>query len=483
MKNFKRCFALIFVIILLLPIIKLKTQSNLISSLDNTYYPERPHLSEYSSLSEYGGAWIQYIDKRLGFREQMITGYQVVHDVVWNELVHPSYVYGKHGEVFGWSSRYNYNQDYRYEKFHHDFVQAVLKMKQYCDERGIYFIFLMEPSKDRVLYDHLPHGGTMKMSYAEDIVTNLQSLGVPCIDNFDILRQKFLAGETVFNHQYDVYHWNYLGAYYGVNNLLSTIKQEYPDQHINTPEEFTREKETARTLPLSNFVINEDVPVWTSQALLEDDSDLYEDGLHLDSQNNKFISLYNHQLAEEQGSSATKALFFQGSYLFSDDRYILPANAFADYTAVHAYQNILDFSYYIDVFKPDIVVFEQADYALSDRYFDPERLADFSLPTSNSKQIENLETESADKYDKPLAELINAPKLATVKLTGLPENTTELYLELDGKQLTFTADYKNYALCGIRLDNRSLKSIESGVVVAVIDGKAVKWNLQELLAD
>ncbi len=482
MKIFKRGFVVLFLLILLLPVLWLRTQPKLISELDNTYYPERPQLSSYSHFADYCAAWHEYIDKRLGFREQLINGYQVLHDRLWHELVHPIYTYGRDGEVFGKESRFSFNKDMEYDSFHEDFVQAVYKMKQYCDERGIYFIFMMEPAKYRVLYDYLPSGGTLKMSYAEKIVSRLQELGVPCIDTYDVLREKFLAGEQVFNHQYDANHWNYLGAYYGVNDLLATIKQKYPTQHLNALAEFDRGVKTARTLPLSNFAIKEDVPVWNLHASLKDRSNLYQKGLHIDSQNKKFISLYNPERAKDKDIEAPKSLFFQGSYLFSGDRYILPANAFVDYTAVHAYQNILDFSYYVDIFKPDVIVFEQADYSLTKHYFDPERLAHFSLPQSYSAEVEKREKVESKGFTKPQAEVTESQALATVKLTNLPKGITELYLEIDGEHLSFTSDYAHYVLCGVPLDKNEVKSLENSKVVAVVNGKVCRWSFKELLA-
>ena len=44
-------------------------------------------------------------------------------------------------------------------------------------------------------------------------------------------------------------------------------------------------------------------------------------------------------------------------------------NSFAEYIAVHDYQNVMNLDYYFNIFQPDCVVFEVAEYAMLDDYF------------------------------------------------------------------------------------------------------------------
>lgn len=52
------------------------------------------------------------------------------------------------------------------------------------------------------------------------------------------------------------------------------------------------------------------------------------------------------------------------------------AAAMGEEIGVHDYQNVLNLDYYLNVFRPDVVVFEVAEYALTDTYFDSELMAE-----------------------------------------------------------------------------------------------------------
>lgn len=476
MKKFKILFIIMFFLILLLPILYLNTEPGAVSKLDNAYYPDRPSWTEAGSVQTYIKEWKDYIEKRLGYRDEMITGYQFLHDRLWGELIHPSYIYGRDGYIFGGGSRYSYNQRLPYTEFHEDFARALLQMKNYCEARGIYFVFMFEPAKARVLSDYLPAGGAYRLDYAEELISKLTEYGVPFVDNYDILRDKFLAGEQVYNRKYDANHWNFLGAYYGVNNLLQNIKTVHADQHINDKSEFRISEKRVNSLPVSQFYIEEDVPVWEPLTEFEDRTEWYAEALHLDEQHRYFISLHNPVRAAE---GARRALFFQGSYM-NNGRHILTANAFADYTAVHDYQNALDFSYYLDIFQPDIVVFEQADYSLTDSYYDAEKLHRFRLPADYDPAVQKLPVRTATK--QPKADLVETSKLATVKLTEIPEDIHQLYLVInDDVHLNFTTDNQDYALCGINLDEVSEKELLQSTIIGVGDNYLYQWTMQDLL--
>ena len=41
---------------------------------------------------------------------------------------------------------------------------------------------------------------------------------------------------------------------------------------------------------------------------------------------------------------------------------------------MHDYQNVLNFPYYVNMFQPDCVIFEVAEYTFSNEYFDYEKM-------------------------------------------------------------------------------------------------------------
>ncbi len=63
-----------------------------------------------------------------------------------------------------------------------------------------------------------------------------------------------------------------------------------------------------------------------------------------------------------------KILIFQGSYM-NGMGYKFFQNSFGEYIFVHAYQNITQIDYFMNLFQPDCVVFETVEYTVSDGYY------------------------------------------------------------------------------------------------------------------
>lgn len=65
---------------------------------------------------------------------------------------------------------------------------------------------------------------------------------------------------------------------------------------------------------------------------------------------------------------------FQGSYYIGMGCKFFE-NAFSEYAAVHDYQNVIDLDYYFNVFTPDCVIFEVAQYTFIETYFSIGRMS------------------------------------------------------------------------------------------------------------
>ena len=85
------------------------------------------------------------------------------------------------------------------------------------------------------------------------------------------------------------------------------------------------------------------------------------------------------------------------------------------------YQNIFDFEYYYNLFKPECVILEVAEYTFSDLYFDSERFETFRL---------NPVLESFDDYktvEKNISEIAvtisEGSRITDISISNLPEGT------------------------------------------------------------
>lgn len=74
---------------------------------------------------------------------------------------------------------------------------------------------------------------------------------------------------------------------------------------------------------------------------------------------------------------APRVLSFQGSYM-NGMGYKFLENSFGEYIIVHAYQNIFNLDDYFNMFQPDCVIFETAEYTLTDDYYDLETMKEIT---------------------------------------------------------------------------------------------------------
>ena len=88
MKTVKIIFFCVIAGFLMLAVFTTNTKSDAVSEIDNRH------------LVKWKGDIDPYCQDRIGFRDKMINFYTVYNDFVFNEMVHPTYEYGKDGYVF-----------------------------------------------------------------------------------------------------------------------------------------------------------------------------------------------------------------------------------------------------------------------------------------------------------------------------------------------------------------------------------------------
>lgn len=385
MKYIKTAFVIFFAVILLIPLVAFNFDENAVSDIDNRKLAENPFASEGGDLTQK----IQdYINDRIGLRDQMILSYTLLNDRLFNKMVHPSYTYGKDGYVFG-AGLNGYTE---YTQFHETFAHMVKMIQDYCEQREIPFLFVFNPTKPAVLTEYIPAGVNFSRDWVEQLFDELDSLGVRYLDNTSVLREKYEDGVIVFNQKYDANHWNDWGAYYGTQAMLEELRKDFPSIHLTELDELNVSSVLQTSLPVSEFPINELVPEITLKAPAQNNTGLYSKELEMHP-SYKTFGYYVNQTRIDEG--APRALVFQGSYMNSYG-YKYMANAFGEYIHVHDYQNIINFPYYYNIFQPDCVIFEVAEYTLLNMYFNYESMRAMQLnPTLESI----LASQQAQSYD------------------------------------------------------------------------------------
>lgn len=392
MKVLKIIVISLFSLVLLLPMVLFNYKPNAVSETDNRMLAESPFSPEVWGTGEFTENFDKYIEDRIGLREAMILAKTTLYDIFFGEFVHPMYTEGKNDYLFGSGIT---TASVVYNSYHERFALMVKEIQNYCDARNIPFVFVFNPAKPALYKEHLPSGINYSRQWVTDFLSRLDSLGVRYIDNTKTLQAQKDNGVAVFNRKFDPNHWNYTGAYYGTNAIIEELKADYPQLKLNTEADFTLSFEHKETLLESQYPINEDVPKIEFNKKAQNVTELYKDNIYLNKSYQSF-GYYKNDDRNEEG--APKLLMFQGSYMNEYGREFM-ANAFSEYIHVHDYQNVIDFPYYFNAFKPDCVVFEVAEYTFMSTYFSYEKMGSINYnPTLKSVLDGNVET-----TDKPIS--------------------------------------------------------------------------------
>lgn len=355
MKLSRIVTVLLFCAIVALPLVFFNFTPDSISLIDNRKLAENPLTAEGDITDNVEN----YISDRIGFRDKMISLYTRLNDSVFGKMVHPNYSYGKDGYVFGGGLKH-----VTFSEYHVAFADMVADIQNYCESRDVPFLFVFNPAKPAVYPDKIADGINYDRAWVDPFFAELDRRGVHYLDNTQTLTALRESGVDGFNQKYDANHWNDLGAFYGSNAILQRMQERLPTVHVNDLSEFTVGTTHETSLQLSDFPIDEYVPTLTANAsYLERTSEFSALALH---PSYKGFAYYINPTLNEAG--APRALVFQGSYMnVYGYKYLI--NGFGQYIHVHDYQNVIDFPYYFNVFQPNCVVFEVAEYTFSDGYF------------------------------------------------------------------------------------------------------------------
>lgn len=361
LKKIKILSIIVFAAIIAVPIAKFNFTPNTVSLIDNRKLAENPFEQDGDITVNIEN----YVNDRIGFRDKMISTYTLLNDKLFGKMVHPSYTYGKDGYVFG--AGITTGNDF--SDFHIVFADMVQQIQLYCEERNVPFLFVFNPAKPAVYEEYIADGIHYDREWVQLFFAELEKRNVNYLDNTVTMKELAEDGLEVFNKKYDANHWNDLGAFYGTQKVLEVLKEQYPSVHVNELSEFIVSKAHKDSLMVSEFPIDEDVPLIELKSQCINLTNEYSD-IKLHPSYKAFGYCVNEQRQEEQ---SPKALVFQGSYMNSyGAKYFM--NAFGEYIYVHDYQNVIEFPYYYEMFQPDCVIFEVAEYTFANIYFDYEMM-------------------------------------------------------------------------------------------------------------
>ncbi|MGG7213270.1 alginate O-acetyltransferase [Clostridium nigeriense] len=343
----------IFISIIMIPIFTFNLKKNQISEIDNRMLTDIEDIFNGQSVKVNIES---YINDRIGLRTSLVNIYTKSMDVLFDEMVHPNYQYGKDGYVFSKVSENEFNPEF--QEVYADFIE---KFEDYCISRGIGFLYAVEPSKEVVYTEYLPEGFNYSNENLDYFLKLLSEKNVNFTNNVDNLL-KYKNEILLYDKEYDARHWNETGAIVGISNILEDLN--FIDNRIGNFDINNYEvvESVNGKLPNSNFDINEKTIKYN---LINDNSKMVNDfnaELRLDENYHNF-SYYKN----DDNRNGPKILIFAGSYFNDKEKFL--TNKFSELIKIHNYRNVIDYEYYINIFNPDIVLFESTEYTHMNYYF------------------------------------------------------------------------------------------------------------------
>lgn len=440
MKKIHLSRIVIFLFIIVLPIFSMNLKPNQVSSIDNRKLIDYSEIFSQDNITENVES---YIEDRIGFRTEMVNVYTKGMDLLFDEMIHPSYQYGKDGYIF---SKLSENPlDKEFQEVYSDFI---LNFQNYCIDRDIKFLYSLEPSKTAIYSEFLPDGYNYDNKNTDYLLSLLKDKKVNYLYTGQALMDAKNSKE-VFDKKYDANHWNETGAIVGISSIIDKLRdldstvdkfdinKFEPVEYINT------------TLPASYFSINEK----TTHYNLKKDNSIpvtdFNNEIKISEQFRNFTHYKN-----PNNKDAPKILIFAGSYFQGRDKFL--TESFSELIRIHNYHNVVDYEYYINIFNPDIVLFESTEYTHTNYYFPVDKMKN-STYNKNFKDYSNfLESKFASIKDN------------TFKKSDA--NLTNFSIPIEGERASYAyADISNRILdCRIS-DANGVQNIEVSIPTSEIE--------------
>ena len=506
-----------FLLIIIIPVLFMNLKSDQVSYIDNR---SLMNFEDIFSNKDVFNNIKSYVDDRIGFRTEMVDIYAKVMDKAFNEITHPRYEYGKDGFIMSKAEENEFDPEFmeiysdfikEFQKYCNDrdikFLYAVEPRKEliypeyikkgynYENKDIEYFLELLEEKNINYLNNIETLREAKEKGVALDILKTgyLNSGDIEMVELFenegmlyksdDLIELKEAedvgesdeivefgkpnmhlnnqsaedskneivdSRELLYDKEYDARHWNETGAIIGISAILDRLN--LLDSKVGT---FDISKYEAKdyindTLVASNFEINEKT---THYNLIEDNS-IYIEDLENEIKRNESFRNFTHY-KNEANPGAPRILIFAGSYF--DDKEKFLTESFSELMKIHNYRNVLDYEYYINIFNPDIVLFESTEYTHFDFYFPDDEMED-KVHIKNLKNYKNLKEDNF-----VVTESNNLSNYSNYN------NITNFSIKIDSEDVLFAYAYINNRIldCKINeIDNQ--KYVEFSIMTSEI---------------
>lgn len=461
-KTLRAAMMLVVLVLAAVPALTMDLNHNAFSSADNRSKAGAPTWNFEESdpalaFKEYAAETDACLSDRIGFRSNLIAAYSVLNDRVFNVMTHPLYEYGKDGYVF-----FRFDNDEVSDDYLTAFVVYVKAMQDYCQQRGIAFLYALSPEKARVYSEKIPDTVREVPNTAARLKRLFDAYGVSYIDQGEALLSAKKDGKEVFNKVYDAGHWNSEGMYAGAQSILNQLQEMgFPVEDLDLAA-YTKEYTLQNEMPASNYPIDENTFKYylTDPATGTTELEGYTTELAMDQahQTAWYYENANHP-------NDISVLMFQGSYYNTQGTML--HNQFDRFAMVHNYQNIFALPYYVDVFEPDLVIFENADYTFQEQYFKSDYMHSAHLPETlesvSGLPIANISEGPAALFDSA-ADIANFAIDASA-MEGMTDKESAVYVIVGNRTLDTVSNGNGVFWLGIKTEE--LRNQDTATVIVI----------------
>ncbi|MCM1160295.1 MAG: hypothetical protein NC412_03635 [Roseburia sp.] len=362
-------FSLGFMAIITIPLLCMNTEEYAESQLENRALTGWPGWGFDKKFNEW---YLHYAEDRIGFREEAIGVFTKAVHSLFHEFAEELHMYGKEDYVFpadeGYVKSYQHlNTD---EELIDSLVSYLENTNEYLKEKNIPFVFMICPDKKSIYGEYFPdfiHVNEKQESTLELLEGKLDKAEVPYVIPVGEFKE---AAKTVqiYNRKYDSAHWNDFGAFYGLQLVGEKFREQGSAAPVISQKDYVLSFEEMKTMEFIDIPINEQVPFFTLANKPELKTNQKLEGA-LERVEGTSIQHYKNSKAKSEET----ILIFHDSFLQSNKKFFV--NTYKEVYMVSR-QNYEGIQYYVNVLKPDIVLYENAERAFADDLYAYTRLMD-----------------------------------------------------------------------------------------------------------
>lgn len=345
-------FCIIYLFLLCLPLLTMNRENDYVSEIDNTYLPNFS-LSKSFFINDLE----DYVEKRIGGREEAIWAYEKINDLFFEILVHPNYMYGKEKHVFCKGEAFlddfqHLNSNVEYAE---TFAEYIASLQKIAEENDIYFQYVLCIDKKTIYPEYYPNGVNVSenISRTQEILTELEEKNVNYLYAKKCMEDAKNSGIEVYNRKYDAGHWNDHGAFLLSQEIFKILVKKFENLEMLSIEDYMVGTCVEKYIQTSKFKIDETVPNYVAKrndAVVTTQFDENMPGKKV------FFSHY-----ENNSIKGPKILVFRDSYLDRASKFFINYFSEATFASYSNLTSIDDYEEYIKILQPDIIIFENVE--------------------------------------------------------------------------------------------------------------------------